>query len=87
VESFEPSRLTAYDKESVFAEVKRVLDEHFPTRCPSHAEFDEHSRVHSQTVRRLFGSWPEAMRVAGRTRDGSQRHQGSQPVRGQGSLP
>jgi hypothetical protein len=63
--AFEPSRLASYDRESILAEIKRVVKLFFPDKCPKHGEFNRFSRVHSSTVVREFGSWEAAMRASG----------------------
>jgi hypothetical protein len=63
--SFMPTRLTKYDDESVIAEIKRVVNQHFHGIPPSRDKFDKHSRVNSQTVRQRFGTWANGIRRAG----------------------
>jgi len=63
--TFEPSRLASYDRDAILAEIRRVVGQFFGGQCPSRAEFDRFSRVHSTTVVKYVGSWPAAMKVAG----------------------
>src|ERR1022692_4520361 len=63
--NFRPTRLPAYTREALLAEIKRVVRGHFAGLCPTHKDFNKFSRVHSATVVKEFGSWPGAMRSAG----------------------
>lgn len=63
--NFLPNRLPTYTRETLLAEVKRVVIAHFAGICPGHKEFNRFSRVHSATVAKEFGSWANAMRSAG----------------------
>lgn len=65
VTAFEPSRLVSFDRETLLAEIKRVLRELGAGRAPSHKEFNRISRVHSATIVQHFGTWEAAMRAAG----------------------
>ena len=62
---FEPSRLAKYDREAIIEEMVRVANKYFEGKIPVRREFDRHSRVHWDTLRRKFGSWEEAWREAG----------------------
>jgi len=62
---FEPSRLTKYNRTTILAEMDRVARRFFDGQAPSHGEFNRHSRVHSQTVVKEFGSWESAWRTVG----------------------
>ena len=63
--AFEPSRLASYDRETLLAEIKRVLRQFGGGRAPTHEEFNRLSRVHSGTIAKQFGTWEAAMRAAG----------------------
>lgn len=63
--AFEPSRLASFDRETLLAEIKRVLRKLGNIRAPSHKEFNKISRVHSATIVEHFGTWETAMRAAG----------------------
>ena len=61
---FELNRLLSYDDEAILAELRRVaalVDSPFLTKTV----FDRHSKVHSSTVRKRFGTWQEALAKAG----------------------
>ena len=62
---FQPNRLPVYTRQTLLAEIKRVVAAHFAGLCPTHREFNQFSRVHSATVAKEFGSWADAMRAAG----------------------
>jgi hypothetical protein len=62
---FEPSRLASFDRDTLLAEIKRVLRKCGTGRAPSHKEFNRMSRVHSGTIVEHFGTWEAAMRAAG----------------------
>lgn len=61
---FELERLTSYDDDSLIKELQRVasLIPDGPLRTSA---FDEHGKVHSRTLFARFGSWKEALSVAG----------------------
>ena len=63
--AFEPSRLANFDRETLLAEIKRVLRQFGAGRAPTHKEFNCLSRVHSATIAKEFGTWEAAMRAAG----------------------
>ena len=63
--AFEPSRLASFDRETLLAEIKRVVRQFSAGRAPSHREFNRFSRVHSSTIVKQFGTWEGAMRAAG----------------------
>src|ERR1035438_9431490 len=63
--AFEPSRLANFDRETLLAEIKRVLRQFGAGRAPTHKEFNRLSRVHSATIAKEFGTWEAAMRAAG----------------------
>ena len=63
--AFEPSRLVSFDRETLLAEIKRVIRQFSAGRAPSHKEFNRFSRVHSATIVEHFGSWEAAMQAAG----------------------
>src|ERR1035438_9569595 len=63
--AFEPSRLANFDRETLLAEIKRVLRQFGAGRAPTHKEFNRLSRVHSATIAKQFGTWEAAMRAAG----------------------
>lgn len=63
--AFRPMRLPSYDEESVLAEIKRIVTQHFGGTVPRKEEFDRFSMVKSQTIRSRFGSWANAIRKAG----------------------
>jgi hypothetical protein len=62
---FQPKRLASYSDHDLINEIKRVAQTFFNDRCIKREEFDRHSRVHSSTVRKRFGSWTNAMQKAG----------------------
>ena len=62
---FEPSRLANYDRPALIAEMLRVSKNFYDGSILTHKEFDRHSRVHSNTVAKEFGSWEGAWREAG----------------------
>lgn len=62
---FEPERLAEYSDEAILSEIKRIAKTNFGGKCPRIVQFDKFSRVHSSTIRKRFGSWAEAMRLAG----------------------
>jgi hypothetical protein len=62
--TFELDRLLSYDGEALLAELRRVaplVSSPFLTKTA----FDQHSKVHSSTVRERFGSWQQALVKAG----------------------
>src|SRR6266404_3880970 len=62
--TFELDRLLSYDDEALLAELRRVavlVASTFLTK----RTFDQHSKVHSSTVRERFGSWEQALLKAG----------------------
>src|SRR5437899_1382997 len=62
--TFELKRLLSYDDEALVAELRRVaglVNSPFLTK----KAFDQHSKVHSSTVRDRFGSWQQALTRAG----------------------
>jgi hypothetical protein len=62
--TFELDRLLSYDDEALLAELCRVaalVNSRFLTKTA----FDQHSKVHSSTVRDRFGSWQEALAKVG----------------------
>lgn len=63
--TFQPSRLTNYDKETLLGEIRRVVNGFFHGQAPSCKEFVQYSRVHYSTVIKHFGSWSKSMREAG----------------------
>lgn len=62
--SFEPSRLASYDKDSILAEITRVVLICGGRYC-TQDQFNQYARVHSGTVTNIFGSWEEAIQAAG----------------------
>lgn len=62
---FEPNKLLNYDDASLINEVKRVYDSFFQGQRMTGKEFTCHSRVHYHTVRKRFGSWSSALKLAG----------------------
>jgi 5-methylcytosine-specific restriction endonuclease McrA len=65
VTAFEPSRLASFDRDTLLAEIKRVLQKFRAGRAPTHKDFNRISRVHSATIVAHFGTWEAAMRAAG----------------------
>ena len=61
---FELTTLESYSDESLLAELRRVAAELNGTRL-THEKFNELSRVHSTTLRYRFGSWKNALDLAG----------------------
>jgi len=61
---FELRRLSEYTDEAVLDELRRVASL-TPDRPFTQRVFDKHSRVARTTVLRRFGSWEQALRVAG----------------------
>lgn len=62
--SFEPTRLLAYDRTSLIAELRRVAAL-VPGQYLTQTAFNRLARVHSTTVRTAFGGWPQALTAAG----------------------
>ncbi len=62
---FQPNRLAARGDQDLIDEIKRVAETNFGNQRPKRREFDQHSRVHSTTLRKRFGSWESAMLRAG----------------------
>jgi len=60
MQQFELDRLTSYDDDSLRQEVRRVAAL-VPGRTLTEAEFNEHGRVHSSTLRKRFGSWRDTL--------------------------
>ncbi len=63
--NFEPNRLTNYSDEAIIAEIKRVVSTYFMNKAPKTGDFNRYSRVHTSTIIKRFGSWPEAMKKGG----------------------
>lgn len=61
---FELTTLEDYSDESLLAELRRVAAELNGARL-THDRFNELSRVHSTTLRYRFGSWKNALNLAG----------------------
>lgn len=61
---FELKTLDDYSDESIIAELRRVASE-FGGKRLTLKKFNELSRVHSTTLRYRFGSWKNALNVAG----------------------
>ena len=62
---FRPNRLASYDEDSILAEIKRVIAQHFNGSPPSKEEFDKFSMVKSWAIRKRFGSWTNGIQKAG----------------------
>lgn len=62
---FRPNRLASYDEDSILAEIKHVITQHFQGNPPPKDEFDKFSKVSSQSIRKRFGSWANGIRKAG----------------------
>ncbi len=62
--TFELDRLLSYDDEALISELRRVAALVSPPFLTKTA-FDQHSKVHSSTVRDRFGSWQQALVKAG----------------------
>jgi HNH endonuclease/Homing endonuclease associated repeat len=56
--------LTDYSDEALLSEIRRVVSE-FKGKRLTHVEFNQISLVHSSTLRTRFGSWQEALDLAG----------------------
>ena len=66
--AFEPSRLASFDRETLLAEINRVVRQLDDGRAPSHKEFNRFSEsIRPRLSRSLaqFGTWQAAMRAAG----------------------
>jgi hypothetical protein len=63
--AFEPSRLANFDRQTLLAEIERVVRQLGVERAPTHEEFNRFSRVHSATIVNKFGTWEAAMRAVG----------------------
>ncbi len=61
---FELTTLENYSDENLLEELRRVAVELNGARI-THERFNEHSRVHSTTLRTRFGSWKNALDLAG----------------------
>lgn len=61
---FELKTLEDYSDESLIAELRRVVSE-FNGKRLTREKFNELSRVHSTTLRYRFGSWKNALNIAG----------------------
>ncbi|MDP2806205.1 MAG: HNH endonuclease [Gallionellaceae bacterium] len=61
---FELTTLESYSDESLLAEMRRVVAVLKGTKI-THEKFNEFSRVHSTTLRHRFGSWKNALDLAG----------------------
>lgn len=61
---FELNRLITYSDESLMDELKRVATLAISEKL-SKSEFDKHSKVHSTTIVKRFGSWRIALSMAG----------------------
>lgn len=61
---FELTTLESYSDESLLAEIRRVAAE-FNDKRLTLEKFDEFSKVHSTTLRHRFGSWKNALDLAG----------------------
>ena len=61
---FELKRLSSYGDESLINELKRVAGL-IPEGKLTTRQFDNHSKVHSSTLFRRFGSWRNALAAAG----------------------
>lgn len=62
---FTPNRPVSYDDDSILAEIRRVINEHFQGEPPSSNKFDKFSLVKGGAIRRHFGSWGNAVKKAG----------------------
>jgi len=62
---FRPNRPVSYDDDSILAEIRRVINEHFQGKPPSSNKFDKFSSVKIGAIRRHFGSWGNAVQKAG----------------------
>ena len=64
---FELSRLTEYTEAAIVAELQRVASS-VPAHLPlTTTAFNKLAKVNSTAVRHRFGSWEDALRVAGLT--------------------
>jgi len=64
--SYKPTRLAAYSKEDILAEIRRVARLEFAGRAPRPTEFrNSSSMVNYATVLRWFDTWAKAMKQAG----------------------
>ena len=63
-QTFELKTLEDYSDEALLDELRRVADELNGKRL-THESFNELSRVHSTTIRYRFGSWKNALDMAG----------------------
>jgi len=61
---FELTTLESYSDENLLAELRRVAAELNGSRL-THEKFNELSRVHSTTIRYRFGTWKNALDLAG----------------------
>lgn len=62
---FRPNRLASNDEDSILAEIKRVIVQHFNGNPPPREEFDKFSMVKSWAIRKRFGSWANGIQKAG----------------------
>ena len=63
--TFELARLAQYDDDSIIAELQRVAALVPTGRSITVQFFDQHSKVHSSTVRGRFRGWKNALTIAG----------------------
>lgn len=63
--TFSPKRLRSYDKNSVIKEIQRVITEHFNKIPPPKIEFEKYSKVKGWFLKKMFGSYANAMNEAG----------------------
>jgi len=61
---FKLNFLDSYDTESLLRELRRVA-ELIEGPSLSRTQFDQHSKVHSSTLGKRFGSWESALKAAG----------------------
>ena len=62
--TFELDRLTSYDDEALLCELRRVaalVDSPYLSK----SAFNSHSKAHSSGIQRRFGSWQQALQLAG----------------------
>jgi len=65
MEKFKPKTLLEYNKESIITEIKRVYQKYFKNKKMHIREFNKFSRVKGSTIIKKFGSWNNALKLAG----------------------
>jgi len=63
--AFRPNRLTNYDEDSILAEIRRVITQHFDGQPPSSKDFNKFSMVKGWLIRQRFGSYANGIEKAG----------------------